>query len=227
MSTGSLRREAAATTAPAAEDEVGHPADHLSDAPVPRRRLGLLLAIGGVVGFLAAFTLTVERIKLAQDPHYVPSCSINPVLSCGSVMATHQAAVFGFPNPLLGIGAFAVATTVGLLLLSGVALPRWMSVGLQVGITLGVVFVGWLIVQSVYRINALCPYCMVVWTVVIPMFWTVTVDNLDRGVLPVPAGARRAVAALVDYRVLLTVVSYALVLVLVGTHFWSYWSTLV
>ena len=54
---------------------------------------------------LASLTLTVEKIELLIDPSYVPSCSINPVLSCGSVMVTHQASVFGFPNPLIGIVA--------------------------------------------------------------------------------------------------------------------------
>src|SRR3712207_6860130 len=46
------------------------------------------------------------------------------------------------------------------------------------GITLGVVFVGWLITQSLYSIHALCPYCVVVWAVVIPTFWTSLADGL-------------------------------------------------
>jgi uncharacterized membrane protein len=212
--------------APAAAEDADLARDHLSDAPVTRRRLGLLLTTGGAVGFFAAFTLTVERFRLATQPGYTPSCDINPFISCGSVMAQPQAALFGFPNPLLGIGAFAVATTLGVLLLSGTALPRWVALGWQVGITLGMVFVSWLVGQSLFEIHALCPYCMVVWAVVIPMFWTTTVDNLDRGVLPVPAGARRAVAALVDYRLLLVVLTDAVVLVLVAAAFWSSWLAL-
>ncbi len=64
--------------------------------------------IAGVIGLAAAFTLTVEKIEILINPAYVPSCSINPVLSCGSVMITPQASVFGFPNPLIGIVAFTV-----------------------------------------------------------------------------------------------------------------------
>jgi len=194
---------------------------------VPPRRLGLLLAVGGALGLVAAMVLTVERFRLALDPSYVPSCSLNPVLSCGSVMTTPQAAVLGFPNPLLGIGAFAVVTTVGVLLLGGVVLPRWVSLGLQVGLSAGAAFVAWLVAQSLWSIHALCPYCMVVWAVVIPMFWTVTTDNLARGVLPVPARARGAVAALADYRLLLVVGTDAVVVVLVAVEFWDYWSSLV
>ncbi len=41
--------------------------------------------------------------------------------------------------------------------------------GLAAGTLLGTVFVHWLIFQSLYRIGALCPYCMVVWAVTIPL----------------------------------------------------------
>ncbi|ABS02695.1 vitamin K epoxide reductase family protein [Kineococcus radiotolerans] len=202
------------------------PEGHLSALPVSPRTRGLLLVLGGVLGFVAAFTLTVERIRLLQDPAYVPSCSFNPVLSCGSVMQTEQAAVFGFPNPLLGIAAFAVSVTLGVLVLSRTALPRWVERGYLLGITLGMVFVGWLVVQSLYSIHALCPYCVVVWAVVIPTFWTHLADGLDRGLVPVPAALRGAARTVVDYRGLLVVLSYAAVLAMVATKFWSYWSTL-
>ena len=189
--------------------------------------LGWLLAAGGAIGFLSAFVLTVERFRLAENPGYVPSCSLNPVLSCGSVMKTEQAALFGFPNPMLGIAAFAIATTLGLLVLSRTQLPRWIWAGLQVGLTAGMALVVWLVSQSLYSIGALCPYCMVVWAVVIPMFVVVTVTNLERGVLPVPAGARGAVVGLSDYKVLVVALAYLTIVVLAGVRFWDYWSTLV
>ncbi|MEZ0492227.1 vitamin K epoxide reductase family protein [Kineococcus sp. TBRC 1896] len=204
----------------------GAPEGHLSALPVSPRTRGLLLTIGGVLGFVAAFTLTIERIRLLQDPSYVPSCSLNPIISCGSVMQTEQARLFGFPNPLIGIAAFAISTFLGVLVLSRVALPRWVERGYLLGITLGTVFVGWLISQSLYSIHALCPYCMVVWAVVVPTFWTHVADALDRGLLPVPAAARGAARVVVDYRALIVVLSFAAVLVMVATKFWSYWSTL-
>ncbi|PWJ52722.1 Uncharacterized membrane protein [Quadrisphaera granulorum] len=233
MSTrGGVRPPAArSSSASVQEDDDGGalpPQGHLSADPVPPRRLGLLLTIGGVIGFLAAFTLTVERIKLLADPSgYKPSCDINPFISCGSVMVTWQARLFGFPNPLIGIAAFAVAVTLGVLLLSGTPLPRWVRVGWQVGITLGFVFVCWLMTQSLYSIKALCPWCMVAWAAVIPMFWTTTVDSLDRGLVPVPRGARRAVATLVEYRLLLSVFTGLVVVVLIAQAFWSQWLSLV
>ena len=73
--------------------------------------------IAGIVGLAAAITLTVEKIEILINPDYVPSCSINPVLSCGSVMITPQASAFGFPNPLIGIVSFTVVLVTGVLAL--------------------------------------------------------------------------------------------------------------
>ncbi len=86
--------------------------------------------IAGVVGFVASATLTIEKIEMLKNPAYVPTCSINPVLSCGSVMVTHQASVFGFPNPLMGIAGFAVVIVTGVLAVTKVRLPQWYWVGL-------------------------------------------------------------------------------------------------
>ena len=89
------------------------------------RRLAWGLTAGGLVGLLAAAALLVERIKLAQDSDYVPTCSINPILSCGSVMETAQASLLGFPNPIIGVAAFPVLITTGMALLAGGRLARW------------------------------------------------------------------------------------------------------
>src|SRR5215204_2313253 len=184
------------------------------------RGLALLLTIGGAVGFLAALVLAVERIELLKDPSYVPSCSFNPVLSCGSVMQTWQAEAFGFANPLIGIAAFAAVTTIGAVLLGGAMLPRWFWLGLQVGVVFGVGFVHWLIYQSLYAIGALCPYCMVVWVVTIPIFWYVTVHNLQVGHFPGPAAVRRFA---VRNRALVLAAWYLVVSGLILVRFWDYW----
>ncbi|MEU0670641.1 vitamin K epoxide reductase family protein [Streptomyces lavendulocolor] len=197
-----------------------------SAVPVGQRLVALVLTIGGAIGLLAAFTLTVEKIALLKDPSYSPSCSINPILSCGSVMTTTQAEVFGFPNPLLGIAGFAVVTALGVVLLTGAVLPRWMWWGLQAGVVFGVLFVHWLIFQSLYRIGALCPYCMVVWTVMIPVFWYTTVHILTRGYLPVPDWVRRSATAVAGYHGVVLTAWYLIIAVLILERFWLYWTTL-
>lgn len=190
------------------------------------RRLAWGLVGGGLVGLLAAAVLLIERIKLAQNSDYVPTCSINPVLSCGSVMETAQASLLGFPNPVIGVAAFPVVVTTGMVILAGGRLARWYWLGLQAGVTAGLVLVAWLAFQSVYRIGALCPYCMVVWAVVIPTFWYVTLRNLSAGAFGERARTSRGLAIVREWHAPLLLVPFLLLLVLIGERFWSYWSTL-
>lgn len=178
--------------------------------------------IAGVVGLVASFTLTVEKIEILINPAYVPSCSINPVLSCGSVMVTPQASLFGFPNPLMGIAAFTVVAVTGVLALTKVPLPRWYWIGLTVGTVLGAVFVHWLIFQSIYRIGALCPYCMVVWAATITLL--VVVAAIAFRPSPDTGGVLRF---LYHWRWSITTFWFTAVFLLIMERFWDYWSTLV
>jgi uncharacterized membrane protein len=181
----------------------------------------LWVLIAGVIGLASAATLTVEKIRLLQDPSYVPSCSINPVLSCGSVMATHQASAFGFPNPLIGIVAFSVVIVTGVLAVAKVRLPQWYWVGLAAGTGLGVVFIHWLIFQSLYRIGALCPYCMVVWTITIPLF-VVALSVALR-----PLAGNGVARFLYQWRWSLVALWFTALILMILMRFWNYWSTLI
>ncbi|MFB6395062.1 vitamin K epoxide reductase family protein [Polymorphospora sp. 2-325] len=187
------------------------------------RIIGWTLTIGGLVGALAAFVLTVEKIALLQDPAYTPTCSINPILSCGSIMTTGQAEVFGFPNPLIGLATFPVVAATGAAMLAGTRLPRWWWLALQAGATFGVGFVHWLFFQSLYRIGALCPYCMVVWVAMIVLFTYTTLHNLDRGHLPAP---RRLTDTLLRVHSAIPTTWLLVLAALIGVRFWDYWRTL-
>jgi uncharacterized membrane protein len=189
------------------------------------RPLAIGLLAGGIVGLVAAVVLLIERIRLAEDSSYVPTCSINPVLSCGNVMESAQASLLGVPNPVIGVAAFPVVIATGAALLAGARLARWYWAGLQAGVTVAMAFVAWLVFQSLYRIGALCPYCMVVWAVVIPLFWYVTARNAAAGVLGSPPGGRLA-TGLRDWRAPLVFGTFLLVVLLVLERFWTYWSSL-
>lgn len=142
------------------------------------RQTAWILVVGGIIGVFSSVELIVQKISVLSDPTFVPNCDINPVLSCGSVISTEQASLFGFPNPVLGVIGFTVVIMFGALLFAGVELPRSMWLGLNFGALAGMVFVIWLVSQSLYVIGALCPWCMVVWAITIPIFWQVTTDNL-------------------------------------------------
>ncbi|HEX2284259.1 MAG TPA: vitamin K epoxide reductase family protein, partial [Mycobacterium sp.] len=192
---------------PAAEQPTGVP-----------RASALWVLIAGVVGLAAALTLTVEKLRILENPDYVPSCSLNPVLSCGSVMVTPQAEAFGFPNPLIGIVSFAIVAVTGVLALARVEQPRWYWAGLATGTLLGTAFVHWLIFQSLYRIGALCPYCMVVWAVTIPLLVVVASIALQ------PSGATAVGRVLYTWRWSLVALWFTGLVLLILLRFWDYWS---
>jgi uncharacterized membrane protein len=207
-------------TAPGAVQPTEPAADEPTGVPVGRSSAVWVL-IAGVLGLAAAAMLTVEKIELLINPDYVPTCSINPVLSCGSVMVTPQASAFGFPNSLIGIVAFTVVVVTGVLALARVHLPRWYWGGLAVGTLLGTAFVHWLIYQSLYDIGALCPYCMVVWAVTIPLLVVVSTIALQ------PQRGGTVARVLHTWRWSLAALWFTGLLLLILVRFWSYWSTLV
>jgi uncharacterized membrane protein len=182
--------------------------------------------IAGVIGLVASMTLTVEKIELLLNPSYRPSCNLNPILSCGSVMRMPQASVLGFPNPLLGIVAFSVVLVTGVLAVSKVSLPQWYWIGLLAGTLLGGAFVHWLIFQSLYRIGALCPYCMVVWVVTMSLL-VVVASILVRPAVQDRAGRTGTVGRVVyQWRWSIATLWFTAVFLLIMVQFWSYWSTL-
>jgi len=188
---------------------------------VVRTASAVYVLIAGALGLTAAITLTIEKIEILINPNYVPSCSINPVLSCGSVMITPQASAFGFPNPLIGMVAFTVVVVTGVLAVFKVALPRWYWGGLAIGTLLGVGFIHWLIFQSLYRIGALCPYCMVVWAITIPLLVVVASIALQPRL---ETGIARFVY---QWRWSLVTLWFTALILMILVRFWNYWSTLI
>jgi len=140
-----------------------------------------VLLFSGIIGLFAAFTLIQDKIAILADPNFIPSCNINPLLACGSVIVTEQASIFGFPNPIIGLISFSVVITLAVLLVARAVLPGWVWLGLNLGALGGMAFAGWLIFQSLYVIDALCPWCMVAWVGTILIFWTTTAENAKAG----------------------------------------------
>jgi uncharacterized membrane protein len=197
--------------------------EHETQVPSPS---AWWVLIAGVLGLFASMTLTVEKIKILLNPSYVPTCNINPIVSCGSVMVTPQASVLGFPNPLLGIIAFTVVVVTGVLAVTKVFLPQWYWTGLAVGTLIGAGFVHWLIFQSLYRIGALCPYCMVVWAVTITLL-VVVASIVFRPALESRTGRTWAAARVVyRWRWSIATLWFTAVFLLIMVRFWNYWSTL-
>ena len=157
-------------------------------------RTAWLMIVLGTVGLIASGLLLIERIAVATDPDYVPSCSINPLVTCTSAMLSPQGEVFGFPNPVLGVAGFPVVVATGAAVLAGARMHRWYWTGLWLGGLGALGFMHWLIAASLFSIQALCPYCLVVWVATTPLFAVVSAYALPRGAL----GSRVARSTLVN-----------------------------
>lgn len=172
------------------------------------------LIIAGLAGWVAAFELTLDKVKVIVDPDAVLACNISLIVQCGVNLDSDQGSVFGFPNPIIGLGAFVAPFAVGVALLAGARFGRWYWLVFNVGVLGAIVFVGWLISQSIFFLGSLCPWCAVVWSVTIPMFWLVTLYNLKTGNIPAGTGLRRFAAGAYGYVPLITLLCYIVVLVL-------------
>ncbi|MFF5976106.1 vitamin K epoxide reductase family protein [Streptomyces sp. NPDC012769] len=186
------------------------------------RGFAWILVITGAAGLLASWVITLDKFKLLEDPNFTPACSLNPIVSCGSVMKSEQAAAFGFPNPMLGLVTYAVVVALGVGLLAGARYRRWYWLGLNAGTLFGVGFCTWLMIQSLYEINALCLWCCLAWVATLVMFWYTTSHNVRRGVIPAPSGLR---SFFDEFTWVLPALHVGIIGMLVLTRWWDFWTS--
>jgi len=192
-----------------------------------KRTIPYLFIILGIVGLLASSILLIEKMELLKNPNYHPSCNLNPVISCGSVMVTQQASIFGFSNSLVGIAGFAGVITIGFTLLAGAKLKRWFWVCIQLGMTFGLGVALWLFAQGVYKIGAVCPYCAAIWVTMITLFWYTLLYNIREKNIVLPKKLKRTGELAQKYHGDILFVFILTIVLLILNHFWYYWQTLI
>ncbi|HEX5334894.1 MAG TPA: vitamin K epoxide reductase family protein [Propionicimonas sp.] len=149
------------------------------------------MLVSALLSLTASFVLSVDAIILAADPRAALACNINAVISCGTVGASWQASLFGFPNAFLGLIAEPVVITIAVASIGGVRFPRWFMLSAQVVYTLGLVFAYWLFFQAYFVIGALCPWCLLITLSTTLVFTSLTHVNIRDGNLYLPQGASR------------------------------------
>jgi uncharacterized membrane protein len=164
-----------------------------------------------------------EKLQLAQNPHYIPSCNLNPVLGCGAVTQSKQAEAFVIPNPFIGLAAFAIVATTGMTILAGAKLKKWYWICLNLGTVFGIGFIHWLFFESVYRIHSLCIYCMGVWIITIGLFIYVTLYNLRVGNIKTPSSLKKIIQFIDRHHVDIYILWLLIIAFFVIKHFWYYY----
>ena len=151
--------------------------------PGDRRHVGAYteMLIGSVVGLIASFVLAVDALTLAANPDAIFSCDISAKISCGTVGASWQANLLGFPNAYLGLISEPVVITVAVAALAGVVFPRWFMLTAQAFYSIGFGFAYWLFFQSFFVIGALCPWCLTITVTTTLVFFSITRVNILDG----------------------------------------------
>lgn len=183
-----------------------------------------ILIIGAAISLLASFILTYDTLKISSNPHYAPSCSLNPIISCGTVINAANDTIFGLPYPYYGVAAFAVLLTIGVSLLAGAQFKRWFWQGLQGGAVLGFLGSYWLLFKSVHIIHALCPFCLIVDICTTTIVWYATLYTIDQGHIKLPKGkASDAYAWARKNHLGVLILWFVIISGLVLKHFWYYY----
>jgi uncharacterized membrane protein len=177
--------------------------------PLP---LAITLIVTGILGWYSAFALTIDKIRVLEDPLADLDCNFSLIVQCGANLQSAQGAIFGFPNPLLGLSGFVAPIAVGVAILAGAKFARWFWIALNIGVAGAIGFCIWLISQSIFLLGTLCPWCMLVWASTIVMFWTLTLFNARAGILGAPLV--RVGAALYPFVPLLVFSSYLVIVIL-------------
>ncbi len=183
-----------------------------------------ILIVVGIIGLFASFVLTHDTLKIAQNSHYVPSCNLNPVLSCGDVINAAGDKILGLPYPYYGIAVFAVLISAGASMLAGAKFKRWYWLVFQTGVTLGTLGAYLLLLKSIFKIHALCPFCLSVDVVTTILFWYTTLYVIDNKYIKLNnAKAKNAYQWVRKHHLDLLILWFIIVIGLILKHFWYYY----
>ena len=184
-----------------------------AETPLRRRRIGFawFSIVAGIVGWFASFELLTEYIKTLQEPTHAPNCNISKLVTCGPNMDSWQGSLFGFSNTIIGVTAFTAPILVGAAILAGAHFAQWFWRLYCLGLLGGIVFITWLQYQSFYSLGTLCPWCMVVWSAMIPLWWIGALRPHAVGDVPHTKRVQRAFAVLYSWSWVLILVTYVLI----------------
>jgi uncharacterized membrane protein len=177
-----------------------------------RRVFGVVLVIAGLAGLTAAYNLSVDKVTVILSPATSLNCNVSLIVACGKNLGSWQGSLLGFPNPLLGLGGFAVVLVTGIAVLAGVRYARWWWIAFASCVTAAFAFITFLIISSVYFIGTLCLWCALVWTVTIPTFWLTMLGSLKNGDFSVGPRATKFFATAYTWVPLITLLCYLVIL---------------
>jgi uncharacterized membrane protein len=172
----------------------------------------ITLVATAALGLLASLALTLDKFALLENPQAALNCNINPLVGCSVGLTSELGSVFGFPNPILGLMFWSAIGSIGVGLLAGARFAGWFWMLVSLASAAALALVIWFIVQSIYVLGVLCPWCVLTWVVTIPLFFVVVLHTCRSEWAPAPL--RRVAAAAFPWIPLASVLAYLVVAVL-------------
>jgi uncharacterized membrane protein len=183
-----------------------------------------LLIIGGAIALFASFILTHDTLSIDKNPHFIPSCNLNPVLSCGDVITAKGDTILGLPYPFYGIAVFAVLIALGASLLAGAKFKKWYWQTYEALLALGTIGAYYLLFKSMYTIHALCPFCLSVDVATTTIFWYSTLYVIDNKTINLKGKRSKKIYSFVRAHHLdILILWFILVIAFILHHFWYYY----
>ena len=172
---------------------------------------GIWLIIASVVGWWAAFQLTMDKFISLENPKVELGCNLSFFVQCGANLESWQGSVFGFPNPIIGLTGWMAVLVMGVAVVAGVRFPRWFWGLFGLGITAAFVFIAWLIWQTFFSLHTLCPWCGLTYLVMIPTFLTTVVHLGRNGTLSKKKSVQEAFGRLMAWTPLASILCFAVI----------------
>ncbi|MDT0143958.1 vitamin K epoxide reductase family protein [Microbacterium sp. PRC9] len=175
----------------------------------PPTALAVFWIVAGLAGWVVSFLLYLEYIGQLAGTAPLISCQVSPIVTCGPNLLSPGGNLLGFSNSIIGIVLFLGPIYAGVSALAAPGgLRRWYWRVYSLFLLGAVAFVHVLAWRSVFEYGSLCPWCMVVWVVTIPLFWFTLGWTLRDGVW---GRMPQLGAALLTWAPLITVLDYALI----------------
>jgi len=157
-----------------------------------KRTIYAVMLTGGIVGMIAAFIQTLEKLTLLENKNAILTCDLSSVFSCSAVLSAWQSSVFGFPNSIMCLILFTVFAAIALAGVTGGKLTRKLRLGIQI-LSLGTLgFALWFLEQSIYSIGSLCIFCLFCFSGLLLVNWAWL--RLNVADLPISQRSRAALA---------------------------------
>ncbi len=168
--------------------------------------------VAGVAGWVVSFLLYHEYIGQLSGGDPLISCSISPIVTCGPNLLTPGGNLLGFSHSIIGLTLFLGPIFAGVSALAAPGgLRAWFWRVFAVFVAGAFLLVHFFAYRSVFEYSSLCPWCMIIWLVTIPLFFTVAGWTLRAGAWGTRGFAQRVGAAILSWMPLIVIVDYLVI----------------